>query len=88
MIKYCLECKKELNKDVEQCECGSKTFIFGEKFHFGEKGVVCDCGNDKFKTVMNMDYTNKAINNYVCTKCGNPVGVESYRSEEEMIFDE
>jgi acetone carboxylase gamma subunit len=74
-----MNCKKEVSEDVKECECGSKFFAFGEKFHFGENGIVCDCGNDKFRGNMHMDYTHKAVNNYVCTQCGNPVGTESYR---------
>lgn len=83
---YCTKCRKEVSEDTEQCECGNKAFVFGEKFHFEEKGIVCNCGNNNFKTVMNMDCTNKAVNNYACTKCGNPIGIEIYRSEEERMM--
>lgn len=85
---YCEKCKKEVSENTEECECGCRSFIFGDKFHFTENGLVCDCGNDKFKTVMNMDFTHKAVNNYACTKCGNVIGIESYRNKDDVMYGE
>ncbi|WP_142415447.1 hypothetical protein [Hathewaya massiliensis] len=82
---YCMRCKKEVSETTIECECGGRFFVYGDNFHLGEKGVVCDCGSDKFKSGAHIDCTDKAINNYICTNCGNLIGTESYRSEEDMM---
>lgn len=83
---YCMKCKNEVNKDTQRCECGGKFFAYGDKFHLGEKGIVCDCGNDKFKSNMHMDFNDKAVTGYVCTQCSNPISTESYRDEEDLMY--
>ena len=85
MISYCLTCKKEVSDETSKCECGGTCFVYGNKFHFDkDNNVTCNCGEKKFKTTQHMDMTNKAITNYVCTKCGNVFGVESYRTGEDL----
>lgn len=83
---YCLKCKKEVSEDTKECECGNKSFIYGAKFHLDEVGVVCDCGNNKFNSNMHIDYKDKSATNYKCTKCGNPIGTETYRDEEDLMY--
>lgn len=83
---YCLSCKEEVSQDTEKCECGGQYFVFGNDFSFNDKGVVCDCGSDEFNTIMHMDYTDKAVNNFVCVKCNNRIGTEYYRSEDDLML--
>ena len=47
---------------------------------------MCDCGSELFKNVFHLDYTDKAVNNFVCAKCNNQVGTESYRSDEAKAY--
>lgn len=83
---FCMGCKKEVNEDLEKCDCGAKRFVYGDNFELGENGVICGCGSDKFRTNMHMDYKHKSVNNYVCTECGSSVGIETYRSEEDLMY--
>ncbi len=82
---YCMKCKKEVGEEITQCECGSRSFVFGANLLFEDDQIKCKCGNTKFKNTMHMDFTNKAVSNYVCG-CGNVIGTEYYRSEEEMMY--
>ena len=83
---YCMRCKKRVSENTDKCECGSKSFIFGDKFHFTGKSIVCDCGCDQFSMGFHADKTKSAITNYSCKECGNVVGIESFRSEEDLMY--
>lgn len=50
--------------------------IEGECTKNAEGHVVCKCGrDDNFSMVAHIDYTDKAVTNYVCKSCGNPISV-------------
>lgn len=87
-VSYCMKCKREVDDEIKQCECGCKMFVYGNRgeFSINDKGnVICKCGNETFKKDMHLDYTDKAVNNYTCMKCGTHVSTESYRDEMEVI---
>jgi len=79
---FCMKCKKEVDESTTACRCGCQAFVYGDKFHLEGKYVVCYCGSKVFKNTTHLDFTNKAITSYVCSKCGNSVGVEVYRNLE------
>lgn len=83
---YCMNCKKEVEENIKECECGSKFFVYGYKFTLGKNGIICNCGSDKFTRNMHMNYVDKSVNNYVCIKCKNSIGTEYYRNEEDMYM--
>lgn len=85
---YCLGCGKEVDNNTIKCECGDRHFVYGEKdtFKMIDSLPVCKCGNKDFNMTAHLDYTNKYINNYKCSKCGNIIGTESYRDEESRMF--
>lgn len=88
-VSYCMKCRKEVDKDIEQCECGCKMFAFGENgdFKFNKEGnIVCKCGSEKFIRGSHIDYSNKAVNNYICLNCNTFIGTESYRNEEDPMY--
>lgn len=88
-VSYCMKCRKEVGEDIKQCECGCKMFAFGESgyFKFNEEGnIVCKCGSEKFRRGSHIDYSNKAVNNYVCLNCNTLIGTESYRDEEDPMY--
>jgi len=75
---YCLKCKKEVTPDIKKCECGNKSFVFGD-IYFKDEKLFCVCGNTTFKTNMHLDYSDKAVTSYECNKCGKVVVTEHYR---------
>ncbi len=82
---YCMKCKQEVTEETQEHECGGRQFVFGKVIP-GEKGFVCECGNDQFKSGVHLDYSHKAVNNYRCVKCGNVIGTEYYRDAESMMY--
>lgn len=83
---YCMKCKKEVDENVTKCECNSVSFVYGDDFHFEDKDVVCDCGSKNFKSSIHMDYSDRGVNNYICSSCSNPIGVETYRKPEDAFL--
>ena len=83
---FCMNCKKEVSEDVNKCECGGVFFVYGDKFHFEVNGITCNCGNDKFSSNLHMDYKDKAVTNFNCTKCSNLVVTENYRDKDDLMY--
>ena len=83
---YCLNCSKEVNNNIQECKCGSRSFVYGSHFKVIDKNVICDCGSKTFNRNMHMDFTDKHIDNYSCKSCNNPIGLEVYRSPEERFL--
>ena len=79
---YCRKCNKELDETVSECGCGCRTFIFGALKRENGK-FTCVCGCEEFSFTMHMDFVEKAVDNYKCNKCGNIIGTEYYRGDEE-----
>ena len=82
---FCIKCLKEVSSEVQQCECGGTYFAFG-KLKIEDGKILCQCGSEKFKTGMHMDYANKATTTLICTKCNNVCGTENYRNKESMAY--
>ena len=84
---YCVNCLKEVSEDTKQCECGGKRFVFFEEGDLirVEEGFRCKCSNDEFTTTLHIDFSDKAVTNCVCTKCGTQIGIEDYYRTEEGI---
>ena len=82
---YCLECKAEVTGDTKTCECGGRSFVFGDlKITDGE--VTCECGCKEIKITCHMDCTDKYLNSGACVKCGKPIGIETYRTGEDALW--
>lgn len=83
---YCMNCKKEVTEEIKKCECGGRRFVYGDNIKVSENGFVCNCGSDKYKSTFHVDYKEKSVNNYVCANCKSAIGIENYRSEENMMY--
>ena len=77
-LEYCMKCGNENPQDREICECGGRNFVFGNKFKYINKKVVCDCGNDKFQMTMHFNMSPIYTRNYKCSGCGNIIGMQTY----------
>jgi hypothetical protein len=76
--EYCMKCGKTNPHGREVCECGGRNFVFGNNFNYTkEKGVICDCGNNKFEMVFHLNMNPIYEKTYKC-KCGNRIGVQVY----------
>lgn len=83
---FCVQCKKEVSNDTKKCECGCRTFIFGN-VRVNEKGnLSCICGNESMKWAGHVDLTDKATTGYQCTVCGAGIGEEHYRDAREKRY--
>lgn len=87
---FCLKCGAKYDgkayKDFECTElledgkkCGCHSIVLSDNFIRTKDGLMCTCGNEKFETVMHMDFSNYAKTVYKCTKCGNSITVDTYR---------
>jgi hypothetical protein len=84
--RYCVQCKKETAKDTQQCECGCRTFAFGNVKINEESKLTCICGNEMFRQVCHVDFTNKATTDYQCAACNGVITTEYYRNAEERMY--
>jgi hypothetical protein len=75
---YCMKCSTEVSQEQEVCECGSKSFVFGNAFTYEDKKVRCACGNDRFEMVMHINRSPYYNKTYRCGDCGNAIGVQRY----------
>ncbi|CAM2999966.1 hypothetical protein HAHI6034_11070 [Hathewaya histolytica] len=41
---YCMKCKKEVSEDTNRCECGNRSFVYGNNFYLEGEKVICNCG--------------------------------------------
>jgi len=76
--EYCMVCGNINPQDREICECGGRNFVYGNKFTYEDKKVVCNCGSDQFKTTFHMNTNPIYIKNYKCIFCGNIIGMQTY----------
>jgi hypothetical protein len=77
--EYCMVCGNENPQDREVCDCGGRDFVFGDKFTYVDGKVICNCGSLEFRMSTHVDFNDFANTTYVCTKCGNPVAVQTHR---------
>lgn len=76
--EFCMVCGKENPQDREICECGGRNFVFGNKFTFENREVVCSCGNNRFQMTSHINMNPIYNKTYKCSKCGNSIGVQTY----------
>lgn len=78
--EYCMKCKQENPQDREICDCGSRTFIFGDNIEYKDGEFKCDCGcvlgRFKFSNHVNMNPIYNTT--YRCGDCTKFVGIQSY----------
>lgn len=78
-IEYCMDCGKENPQDREICECGGRSFIYGNNFTYTkENGIVCNCGNNEFKFLSHLNMTPFHEYVYLCDKCKNKIGRQTF----------
>lgn len=77
---YCMKCGKDLTgiENMEQCECGSKDFIYGETVVKTEKGFACKCGSEQMEKCVHINMNPKYITTYKCCGCGARISTEVY----------
>lgn len=77
--EYCMKCGNENPQDRAVCKCGGRSFVYGNKFAYTkENGVICSCGNNKFKKTLRLNMSPIYETTYVCDECGNAIGVQAY----------
>jgi hypothetical protein len=87
-IELCLKCGKDAT-GLKECECGSKRIVFGEKFTLtDDKAILCDCGNNEL--TMKSHFNLRICHNYTwqCTKCYNQIGVQSFKTKDQMEMED
>lgn len=75
--EYCMICGNENSPDKEICECGGQNFVFGNKFSYVNKKVICNCGSDQFKMISHVNMNPIYNKTYQC-ECGNIIGIQTY----------
>ena len=77
---FCLKCKKDLSdiKDLKECECGSKNFVYGNTVIKTDNGFGCSCGSDKMSKVAHLNMNPTYISSYQCCGCGATISTETY----------
>jgi len=85
MISFCVRCKKQVDNEVEQCECSCRTFAFGDLKVEDEK-ILCRCGSASFNRVSHIDYSDKATTTLTCRECGKICGTEYYRDKDDLMY--
>ena len=82
----CMLCDKEVDENIKQCDCGCKSFVYGNVKKIENKNYCSVCGENSFTRYMHIDYSDKALNFYECEKCGNRIETIYYRSEKELLL--
>ena len=77
--EYCMECLKENPPEREICECGGRNFTWGDDISIVDKKVTCKCGSNTFEKSFHIDFVDFSNTTYVCSACGNAVGVQIHR---------
>ena len=80
---YCMKCGKELTdieklKECEECECGSKSTIYGTTVVKTANGFGCSCGSDKLRMIGHMNMNPIYIKEYQCLGCGAVITTKTY----------
>lgn len=84
---FCVQCKKGVSNDTKQCECGCRTFVFGNIKVNEEGKLTCACGsNEGLRHTCHTDYTDKAVDSYQCASCGAGIGIEYHRNAKDMMY--
>lgn len=83
---FCLKCKKEVSENTKKCKCGGESFAFGDTLQVVENEIQCQCGSKAILRGSHMDFTNKYVNSGSCAACGSPIGIETYRDKESMMY--
>ena len=77
--EYCMKCGNENPQDRDICDCGGRDFVFGNSFTYTlENGVICNCGNKKFKMTFHMNRNPIYDETYMCQACNNRIGIQTY----------
>ena len=74
--EYCLKCYQPHPSSRDTCKCGSRNFVFGEKFSLQDGQITCDCGNDEFDKQDQLKFNRSLHIVYSCTQCNNIIGIE------------
>ncbi|EJT5937220.1 hypothetical protein N2W52_001988 [Clostridium perfringens] len=83
-VVYCFICGKEISNEEKQCECGSKSFVSGEREDFTltnieNQGltVKCKCGSLEFNEEFNDTFIDTSKRTFKCDKCETRVEINS-----------
>jgi mRNA-degrading endonuclease HigB of HigAB toxin-antitoxin module len=76
--EYCVKCGNKNVQNKEICDCGSKNFIFGNKFSYKDKKIICDCGSNEFQMIFHCNRDSIHNQTYECVKCKNIINYQCY----------
>ena len=86
MKSICMQCRKEIDKNNNECECGCKRMINGDNYIFTEDNIKCKCGNDKFRFAQSLNCTDHHVTVYKCSECGNCITIYTYKDEDDWFY--
>jgi hypothetical protein len=72
-----MSCGNETDQDKDSCECGSRSFVYGNNLKFEDKKISCGCGNSKLTMSMHMNCNPYYYKTYKCD-CGSVIGTQTY----------
>lgn len=77
---FCMKCKKDLTniEKLNQCECGSKDFIYGDTVTMSEGKFLCNCGCTEMEKIAHINMNPTYITTYECCECGAKISTETY----------
>lgn len=82
-MEFCMKCGEENPVDRKACSCGGRNFVFGRKFSYKDKKVVCDCGCETFKLALHINKGTVHDHKYTCSSCQNVIGVQYYMGDDK-----
>lgn len=77
---FCLRCKKDLSgiENLKECECGSRSFVYGHTLTKTEDRLGCSCGSNQMEKIGHLNMNPTYISTYKCCKCGATISQEIY----------
>lgn len=78
--RICISCQRETNQN--ECSCGSKSFVVGDKVLYNNHKVFCGCGNDTFIAKNSFNQLDVYIKVYRCSHCSKTVEIHHHLERE------
>lgn len=78
-MKICLNCNKNIKKELKICKCGHTKFIYG--VITDTKYKCTSCNGEEFIRTAHISTKNKTIDEYLCKNkgCKNKIKIEIFK---------
>lgn len=77
-FEYCMTCGDATDQQQTECRCGSRNFIFGDKFTYENKKLKCSCGSTNYRMTFHLNRSPIFNSTHKCTECNATVGMQTY----------